>query len=338
MIGEDEIKHIPLSDIFADEDFNARSKADTLAETSELNHEGTGIGGLITSLSLNGQDDPVIVRRIVNGKSLKGKKVTQPYELIAGFRRYAAFVRINNSIVRLNDKKVVDEGKRLVPNTPDGTIRAVVRELTEAQARSLNLRENTARNDIDTPDLVFGVREMHYDHKMTAAEIASELGKSLSYATVLVRISSINRKVLEHWRLGGEFEGIPSAKKVPVADMDELSKVDPSRQIEEYKRLLAGRTNQEDKDNQRIEAAKKRAETLGKLLGKLVKAEFITEIDEEKWFEAVELMVKTGKRAFTRADLKKIVTKAKQGFEAGLEYEEEETEEEETPAKSNKKN
>src|SRR5208337_3309810 len=133
----------------------------------------------------DGQDDPVILRRVDGHKTLGGKQTDRPWELLAGFRRYEAFVRLNQDVAIHKSKQA--EGKsQWVPNTANGTIRAVVKDCTAQQARSLNMRENTNRSDVTTPDLVFGVRELSFTHKQSSVQIATDLGISQSYTTKLV--------------------------------------------------------------------------------------------------------------------------------------------------------
>ena len=324
--SEDEIRHIPLGDIMADYDWNSRSKANvesTQTATSE-SQEGTGLSGLIAGIVHDGQDDPVIVRRVENHKTLGGKSTDRPFELLAGFRRYEAFTRLNADVAIHKYKK--DEGKaQWVPNTANGTIRAVVKECTPAQARSVNMRENTNRSDLTTPDLVFGVRELLFTHKMSGVQVATELGISQSYTVKLGKIAGVNRKILEHWRIGGEFEGIPSAKALTVDQMAEISILDPSRQIDAYKVMIVGRNEKKD-DNQRIEACAKRAATLANMLGKLAKLGFLNLAKNADWNDpdVVALFTKHGKAGLNKRQSTKCMKSAADAYVTAFEAEEEE--------------
>ena len=323
--SENDIKAVKLDDIFADYDWNSRSKANVESQVtaSSESNEGTGLMGLVAGILRDGQDEPVVIRPIEGGKSLGGKSTSKPFELVAGFRRFEAFTRIQNDKT-LRDARGSDP---LVKNVPNGAIRAVVKSLTVAQARSLNLRENTNRSDMTTPDLVFGVRDMSFNHKIASADIAADLGISNSYCTKLVKIATIQRKILEHWRLGGEFEGVPSAKAVTVEDMTELANVTADRQIEKYKELIVGRGAPKE-DNQRIEACKKRAENLGSVLGKLARAGFLTIAKSADWTDpaVVELFTKHGKAGLNKRQTTKCMKAASDAFVNAKEAEETEEE------------
>ena len=327
--NENDIKAIKLDDIHADYDWNSRSKANVESQVSQSSEsqEGTGLMGLVAGIIRDGQDDPIIVRQVEGGKSISGKATSKPFELIAGFRRFEAFSRIQHDEVLKGNRKL-EGSDHLVKNVPNGCIRAVVKALTPAQARSLNLRENTNRSDVTTPDLVFGVRDMSFTYKVSTPDIAADLGISSSYCTKLVKIATINRKILEHWRLGGEFEGVPSAKAVTVEDMSELANVTPDRQIEKYKELIVGRAAPKE-DNQRIEACKKRAETLGTLLGKLARAGFLNIVKSADWNDpaVVELFTKHGKAGLNKRQTTKCMKAASDAFVSAEEEEEEEEEE-----------
>lgn len=105
-----QIVEIPLSDIFADENFNCRGKIIPME-----------VLDLVRDIEKNGLQNPVIVQPF---KDHPGKS----YRLIAGYRRYTAFTV-------LKDKK---------------TIPCLIREgMDELGARKLNLQENLIRKDLN---------------------------------------------------------------------------------------------------------------------------------------------------------------------------------------------
>src|SRR6185369_16939491 len=161
------VLNIPFSEIFADYDWNVRSQSD-ISDVSDAVRdttvkggasEGAGMAEFAKNFAEVGQDTAAIVREVQGGKSLSGKATKAKYELVAGFRRLTAVKLCNEDkdLVAAADKA----GKLYVPTQPNGTFRAVVRTFAnERAARVLNIRENTARNNLKTPDLVIQVRTL----------------------------------------------------------------------------------------------------------------------------------------------------------------------------------
>jgi ParB/RepB/Spo0J family partition protein len=185
---------LPLGEISVDYSWNARSKRDVTAAQSDgvLNaeenmKEGGGFEGLCTSILANGQDSPIVVRKVGMGV---------PYELVCGFRRYTA-------VLKLNEKKLV------IPGLKAGCIMAMVRELSPLDARLLNLRENTDRSNLTPPDLVWGILQLR---GMKVLQIAKALNVSESYIYKLVKIADLPLPIVNHWR-GDKVKllGIPLA-------------------------------------------------------------------------------------------------------------------------------
>jgi hypothetical protein len=339
-ILEDEIKHIPLSDIFVDFDWNSRSLVNVLSEHSESKDgEGTGITGLTKGILLDGQDEPVILRATrTEGAGFYKKNVKEPYALVAGFRRFEAVRRLNSpkpptkngeteipgeisaELAKLieNRKK---EGKSVVPNTADGTLRAIVKPLTEGEAKVLNLRENTARDDLTTPDLMMAVNGIAQSQKLTGGQIADRLGKSQGHIDQLLRIGKCHADILQHWRHGGEFRGLPSSCRATVRELNEIAKeTDGQKQLEDYTRLLQSKLPSADEaeNNQWIRAAKNKAIKLGQLFGNLEKVGFLKVKVEGDWTDFVERMVKTGNKEPTRRQAKSIAKAAQDAYAEAL--------------------
>lgn len=332
MIKEDQVLHIKLDDIFVDHNWNSRSLANVQAESSETgDKEGTGIVGLTKDLFMDGQDDPVVIRETKTTAS----KSTKPYMLVTGFRRYEAVRRLNTD--KELSKQLFTEhperaGKTLLPNSADGTIRAFCRTLPEKEARALNVRENTLRDDLTPPDLMRGIAELAHEHKMTQVEIGERIGKAQGYVGKLLAISTLDKSILEHWRGGGEFRGIKVNKRVTTDDMRDISKLDKDRQIDEYLRIISKKAEAgaaPDK-NQWVDALKKKAEQVGWQIGLLQRQGFLKLTGKMTWIDVLEYYIKLGKGKELKAKQEKAVAKAAEdAFNKALTAEEEVEEEEE---------
>lgn len=214
MVTKDtQLVQLPLKDIFVDYDWNSRSKRDVMSNQSDgaiddNQKEGNGLGGLCASIQTAGQDDPVVVRLVDNKESLGGKRVAQgmppsvyqgePCELVCGFRRYTA-------ITILNEKKVE------IPRLQSGHIWAMLRELTPTESRLLNIRENTDRQSLPPPDLVWGIIQLQAKG-LGIKQISEQLNVSISYISRLSKVASLPLIIIEHWR-GSKVKlpGIPTA-------------------------------------------------------------------------------------------------------------------------------
>lgn len=295
------IRHIPLTDIFIDYDYNVRSKSDVLSNTSdavqdttiksEHQGEGTGLKGLALGLHKDGQDTPVVLRRVDGGKSLGGKKTDKPYELVCGFRRTTAAQMVSENVFAgMGDKdkdvvalaKSIEDAKKAkrpaIPNTADGTVLAVVRELTPKAARLLNGRENTQRQNLSTPDMVRYAYTLSTEEKMKQVEIGEALGVDQSYVARLLKIASLPKPVFLHWRGDTKLPGLPEAvtRRLTSREMSELAK-DTEGQTEgeiqaRYVEMLNPPPPVEGAEGAGTDSAMKRITELGTLLGVLVRA------------------------------------------------------------------
>jgi ParB-like chromosome segregation protein Spo0J len=345
----EEIKNIPLDAILVDYDWNSRSLANVMSEHSETaeDKEGTGIKGLKDDLSNDGQDSPVMIRP--TKETAFYKKTDKPYALVSGFRRYTAIKALNDDadlVKRRREEHNVDPSVKhhgtVVPNCPNGHIRAVVRTMTEADARKLNLRENTLRDNLSTPDIMRGVVELS-KLGLTQVEIGLQLGKAQAYCGKLLRISTVDPKVLEHWRLGGEFQGIKSAAKVTTNDLDDISRLDRKEQVEAYTRILKGKLASVDgsdtPEKQWLEAAKKKAIQVATLIGSMQRdiyrddeklGPFLKLTNKVTWIDVVEagLVVNFKKKELKRREIRSIADAAEKAYVAELNREEKEEEDE----------
>lgn len=175
---------VELSKIYVDYDWNSRS---TRRLIDESDTEYAGFDGFEANIGSNGQLTPVILRN-TNGKSLAGKKISEPYEVVIGFRR-------SRAVTNLHAKKVK------IPNLPAGTILAEVRDVkTEIEARLLNGIENIQRKNLKAPDLVFLARDLATKGGMNQVTIAESLGITQGWVSRLLKVAGLPLPVLDHWR------------------------------------------------------------------------------------------------------------------------------------------
>jgi ParB/RepB/Spo0J family partition protein len=297
--NRDNILNIPLGDIKVDSNWNSRSQHD-LVNKGKNDDEYTGIEGLIESIKANGQDTPVDVVKNTSG----GK---QPFFLVAGFRRYEALRQIAET-----------------QKNPTATIRAVVKELNPLEMRLLNLRENTARDNLKGADLAKGIEDlMVLNPKLTQTEIGLALNRSQPYVGKLIKINtSVAKDIRDHWR------GTPG-NPVTVGEMYTLANKDPKEHKALYDATFKPAEGQEKKPGDWVNGAKRKAEQLGTLFGNLQR---LHQIDfdgclEDDFLAVLEDTVKLPETAKSRVK-KALAKNMKDAFVKARDHEEGETEEE----------
>jgi len=176
---------VELSKIHVDPNWNARALRN-VRDISDM--ESAGFDGFEANIGKAGQINAVILRN-TGGKTLTGAKTDKPYELVCGFRRF-------NAISDLNAKKA---SKPCVPNLPDGSILAEVRDLTPTEARILNGQENTLRKNLKAPDLVFLAGDLA-KAGMAQVPISEALGITQGWVSKLLKVASLPPAVLANWR------------------------------------------------------------------------------------------------------------------------------------------
>lgn len=204
---------IPVGLIIADKKQNFRTVMDA----------GT-ISELAQSIKNEGQQSPVRVQKRPDGK----------YDLIYGFRRYAAVVQLKQD-----------------------TIRAEVSEAMESVDRKLaNITENMAREDLTTYDQAVAFLDLHKAHDMSGARIAHSVGKSTQFVNNLLRvIEGVDDVILKRWAhectpdFGRDKEGkkIPNIRK--VCTMEWLTKLAANvpKDSQEYElRVALGEVDPDD--------------------------------------------------------------------------------------------
>lgn len=236
------ILNVPFGDIFVDYDWNVRSRADVsdvsdaVRDTTEKNgaSQGVGVEDFAKNIADVGQDTPGILREVQGGKSLGGKATKCKYELVCGFRRITAAQLCNSKELA---EKAEKAGKLCIPTQPNGTFRAVVRDLTPQAARLVNVRENTARNNLKTPDIMLQVRGLAKDG-LSQVAIAEGLGITQGFVSKLLTIGTLPKPVLDHWRNGNgsPLPGLPADKiptRIPTPDLIVLAGLQASDKLPE---------------------------------------------------------------------------------------------------------
>jgi ParB/RepB/Spo0J family partition protein len=290
--------HILLSDIHADSTWNARSGKWQDTKAGGPDDEDTGFAGLVESIRARGLDDAIVLRPMscVQNKAHQSK---QKYALVAGFRRFAAVSLL---------------AKEAKSKNPD--VKAEIRELNDLEARSLNIRENTARDNLSAQDLAWAIHDM-ITAGATTKGICSEMNKSQPYVDKLARImSDIDAKVLAKWRNG--------AISIPVANMYNLAVNCPrERQSEEFEKLVQGRSlagagkgkGGGKGKGKLVKNLMTRAHDLGQLLGSLEREEHISLLKGFNKGNINRLLVVPDK--MTDAQRDKLVAAYKEGYKLG---------------------
>jgi len=113
---------------------------------------------LAASIQEHGVLQPIVVRELGNGR----------FQLIAGERRWRACKAL---------------GKERIP--------AVVREVSEIEARAISLVENLQRDDLSPLEEAGVYRELTEEFGLTQEELARKVGKSRSHVANILRLLSL---------------------------------------------------------------------------------------------------------------------------------------------------
>ena len=231
---------------------------------------------------------------------------------MAGFRRYEAI------------RQIAEADKIANP-----TIEALVKDLNPVSARLLNLRENTARNDLQGADLCYGIAEIcKLDSKMTGTKLAEILNKSQPYMNKLMKINEkFDPELFKHWR---DTPGNP----VTVFEVYALSGKEKDEQGKLYFELFKGKAEGPKKEGNWKEAAKTKAAKIGTLLGDLEREYGMTVEEHLGGFEdCIERIVKFPEGSTSR-DKKAVAKACYEAYTTARDATEEvEDEEEETEVK-----
>jgi hypothetical protein len=239
------VHRIPLSKIFFDPSWNARSAKFTSGTGDDGEDRGTaeGIVSLKESMRTGRQDTPALVRPIPPG--YKGAPKGAEYLGVFGFRRNAALALLASE----GHKMAKDHGWD--PKNP--TIDVAIDNLDEVDALAANIAENTARDDLRAPDLAFQIHNYLQavpaddTRRRSVSHMAKKFGKVERYVRRLTNISQAllvgkhdadgkklsppEPKIFAHWRDAGVH--------VPVKEMDTLVK-NPGPYQAQYDNLVGG--------------------------------------------------------------------------------------------------
>lgn len=203
---------IPVHLIHVDYSWNSRSRSDVMSESDGATSvvdgvtvsAGVDMDGFARAIHSQGLDNPIAVREVVNGVSLAGAATACPYELVAGFRRFTAVMKLGKPAV----------------------LTRIYYDLDPIEARLLNLRENTNRSSLKGPDLAVAVGELH-DQGIDNERIATCLGLHRGYTTRLIQICSLPKPVLRHWQLGNQspLAELPATQVWPQLNIVDMANI-----------------------------------------------------------------------------------------------------------------
>lgn len=297
------VENVLISEIEIDPKFNARSGVET--GTGGPNDEKNGFEGLKNSIMTEGQDTPVILRRLAKGSK-------KPYFLVAGFRRIAAL------------QAIAEEKGNKSP-----TVKAEVRDLTDEQARMTNVRENTARDDLSGADLCFGVGKILDSNKnLTSVQLATGLGMSQSYVNKMMNLwNKVRADVLRDWRI--------PPQTVTVAQMMQLVDVAKEEQREKFESF---RRKDEGEKGKRgpgawVDTAERNAAAIGTILGKLQRDNALQIVGDSFFEDNIRTLVKF-KADATEVQVAKIAGSCEKAFTDAYESDESEEDKENAENKS----
>lgn len=292
---------IPINKISTKTFENSRSGKYDEPEQTVSEDEPSGWVAFKSSIQVNGQETPVLVRPFT-GKAKHKDGTPFEYELVVGYRRYSAI------------EQLAAEGKM------QPVIKAEVREMSNLEARRANGLENIGRENLEPPDQAFAVFQLSNEYvnegkHPTDEQLADELGMSQAYAGRLLGIMrNVKPQITKAWRK----DGLP----LTVQDMFELSKLEPAQQQEKYEELLKAGNEKENRTkgpSAWIDTAKKAAERFGSFLALAEDQDLIT-LSNLTWdstlieFLAENGFVKIGKKGATTKALEGIAKSAHKGY------------------------
>jgi len=290
------VQLVPLNLIDADHTWNCRS-GDFRADEE--------YGYLVESIGAKGQDTPVLLRPHPD----KTKAKRTPYAVVVGFRRFEAMCDVlRKSNESYKDKDLHAIAKAL--GSQMATAKAEVKEMTEADARAANIRENMQRENVKPADTAFAVQEL-LKHGKNDTEIAWSIGKGQTYASKMHRICTLPHDVLRDWR------------KAPIPltaeEMDQLSRIEGAgAQRDAYDKLVRNKQPRTSTGKKSVMAQLMgQATSFAGKLGGLARADLI-ELTTDDWEALIEHMIRIPDKVADKikaGDLRTIAAEAKRTFE-----------------------
>lgn len=278
------------------ESFQNQRTGDFRLGDSKESGENQSFSELVESMDLVGQKDPITVRRKAAGLVDNG----MPYEVIKGFRRYAA-----KALLAQRDNR---------GELGDATINVIVKELDDLQALEENVFENTARDNLTGPDLAWAAHNLYEQYKVRGMPVsknivAKKMGKNQSYIAQLMKIVSQAPGIAKLWQ--------DSPAPLTRDAMLELAELPGDQQMPEYERInaeLAGKKASGGAPAKPpVVTATKQAERLAKILAALELLQLI----EVKIDWAVDLKALPGVDAvdLTPQDVRIVAAAAAKAFQ-----------------------
>jgi len=289
---------IPLVDIEADYEWNARSGDYRTSDCDES--EGLGTLGIANSMEERGQDEAAIVRPHPRNK---GK-----FSVVDGFRRFSAAGML------------AARGGR-IKGLPPGHLLCKIEDLSEADARMLNLAKGTNRDNLKPADLAYGIDQALRLGK-TLDEVSRQIGKNKTYVSNLAQIANslrFDKRLFDRWRK----EGLPLS-------VDEIlfhilrKNVPLERQAEVAAAIIGAKPKpgKRPKNPTWKESAKRQAKELGWTIGRLTREGLLPRVDAQllDWQKAVTACCNLGRHM--RGGQKQLLARPEQVEELAIVAEE----------------
>ena len=248
---------------------------------------------LFESIELTGQKDPITVRPKKPGQVTNG----MPFEVVKGFRRYAAV-----------------SGVAQKTGAEEPTIKAIVKLLDDHAALEENVYENTARDNLTGPDLAWAAYNLQESFKargepISDNQLAKRMGKNQSYISKIKKIVATAPVIAKAWQ--------ESQAPLTVDAMVRIAEMAPEKQEAEYARinkLMGGRGNLRNGGGARppIDTATRQAEKVASLLGNLA-SQGLIKVDIDWNADLKHLGVKTDD--LTVQDTRTVGKLAREAFE-----------------------
>lgn len=298
----DTILLVPLTDIYIDANWNARS-GNWQEDPESTDSPDGGFQGLLESLKVSKTNQTPIELRPNHDPKTSAKF---KYLLVAGFRRCKC--------------------AQLLGWTH---LRATVKEMSDLEARIRNIQEGTAHSNLKTADLAWAIGDLKEKggQKLKDKDIANILGLSESYVSILRRIQTdVKPAVTKAWR--------DSGLKVSVSDMQRLTVIPKEDQEKEWQKVTEGRNSDPGGNGKKTPYQKLKEKVVAKgfELGKLAQLKCVTLNVKGDWDVAIQEIfhVPSAVNAQQLVKLSAALADAyKEGLEAKLKTAEDESEESE---------
>ena len=168
-----EIKQIPL----------------TVVTPSPMNPRKTfeqeGLQELADNIEKQGLLQPITVRPIHDLSKFPDAEGTPEYEIVCGERRYRAFRILSAKWSGID--VVAPKGASYNRFTE---ISAIIREMTDREAKEAMITENLQRKDVDPIEEAASISEL-LEMGYTAEEVAHRIGKSIPFVRNRVKLNSL---------------------------------------------------------------------------------------------------------------------------------------------------